>query len=172
MLRGHLGIPDASYPCAPPCTHFPGLSSSPPAGHWQHRRMYSCSASWSNIQCAMLSAGSPGRETQRRNTREGVKSLEMPFWRQRKPVATHPWHGVPDGAGAGAQLAKRSSTHPPACCSGPGIRPRSASAARSPSAAGDRNQCGTKDPQQDETTSIPEKSHSPAGSGGSGGAPA
>lgn len=25
-------------------THLPGLSRSPPAGHWQHMRMYSCRA--------------------------------------------------------------------------------------------------------------------------------
>lgn len=42
-------------------THFPGLSSSPPAGHWQHSRMYSCRADWSNIQCDMLSAVSPAQ---------------------------------------------------------------------------------------------------------------
>lgn len=37
---------------------------------------------------------------------------------------------------------------------------------------GDGNQCGTKDPWQDETASIPERGHSPAGSGGSAGVPA
>lgn len=37
---------------------------------------------------------------------------------------------------------------------------------------GDGNQCGTKDPWQDEAPSIPERGHSPAGSGGSAGVPA
>lgn len=41
-------------------TYLPGLSRRPPAGHWQHIRMYSCSACWWNIQWLMLRAGSPG----------------------------------------------------------------------------------------------------------------
>lgn len=57
-------------------THFPGLSSSPPAGHWQHSRMYSCRADWSNIQCDMLSAVSPAQGKGGGGQRRSVKHPE------------------------------------------------------------------------------------------------
>ena len=40
-------------------TDLPGLSRSPPAGFWQHRRMYSCRACCSNIHLCRLSSDSP-----------------------------------------------------------------------------------------------------------------
>lgn len=50
---------------------------------------------------------------------------------------THPWRGGHGGAGAGARLARRSSSRPPACCNDPGSHLQTASAGRSPSAARD-----------------------------------
>lgn len=44
----------------------------------------------------------------------------------------HLEHAAPDGAGAGVPLARRSSSRPPACCSGPEIHLRTASAGLSP----------------------------------------
>lgn len=40
-------------------TDLPGLSSRPPVGFWQHRRMYSCKACCSNIHRCWLSSDSP-----------------------------------------------------------------------------------------------------------------
>lgn len=44
----------------------------------------------------------------------------------------HLERAVPGGAGAGAPPARRSSSHPPACCSGPEIHLQTASAGLSP----------------------------------------
>lgn len=42
-------------------TDLPGLSSRPPVGFWQHRRMYSCKACCSNIHRCWLSSDSPAQ---------------------------------------------------------------------------------------------------------------
>lgn len=51
---------------------------------------------------------------------------------------THLEHAVHGGAGAGAPPARRSSSHPPACCSGPEIHLQTASAGLSPIAENEK----------------------------------